>query len=210
MIWLNRAPHLLLASASPRRVELLQQIQVPTKQVFVPSPVGEDEPRYVNETVIEYVIRTTDDKLARALDYVKQQNELQPLYEGESLPILTADTTVAIDQTMLGKPTDTADAARMLSILSGNTHSVYTAISLHYSNQTHRALSHSTVTFEPIGQTQIEQYVASREPFGKAGAYAIQGLGAQFVTKLEGSFSAVMGLPLFELTQILRRAGLIS
>lgn len=203
-MWLNQTTQLLLASASPRRVELLEQIQIPTQQVIVPSPDGEDEPRQVKETVVSYVTRTTDDKLTRALDFIQNHNDLQ------QLPILTADTTVALEQTILGKPTDADDAVRILSLLSGHRHDVYTAVSLHYEQMTYRALSHTIVTFDTLKPTQINQYVASKEPFGKAGAYAIQGLSAQFIKKIEGSYSTVMGLPLFELSQLLRQAALIS
>lgn len=203
-MWLNRVPHLLLASASPRRVEILQQMQIPAKQIRVPTPPGEDEPRKDNEAVRNYVVRTADDKLLRAQQY----NELQPSLQG--LPILTADTTVAIGQIILGKPVDETDALKMLSMLSGTTHDVYTAVSLHHQQRTYRALSHSFVTFDTLSPDQMARYVATQEPFGKAGAYAIQGQGAQFIKQLNGSFFGVMGLPVYELSQLLRNAELIE
>jgi|AntAceMinimDraft_13_1070369.scaffolds.fasta_scaffold10158_4 septum formation protein len=203
-MWLNRVPYLLLASASPRRVEILQQMQVPAKQLIVPSPPGEDEPRKANEAVVDYVVRTANDKLSRAQQHSASQEPLQ------GLPILTADTTVAIEQTILGKPDDEKAALEMLSMLSGVTHDVYTAISLHHNQQTYRALSHSIVTFDTLSPDQMTRYVASGEPFGKAGAYAIQGQGAQFIKQMNGSFSAVMGLPVYELSQLLRQAKLIA
>jgi|UniRef100_UPI004047D508 septum formation protein len=195
------AIHLLLASASPRRLALLEQINVIAQQLIVPSPEGEDEPRNPNETVIQYVKRTTDDKLTRALAYL---NSL------EHCAILTADTTVAMGDNILGKPTDRQDAIRMLSLLSGKTHDVYTAVNLYFKGQTTRALSHSQVTFDSMVIEQIEQYVDTNEPFGKAGAYAIQGMAAQHIQRLEGTYSGVMGLPLHETAQLLRNAGLIQ
>ena len=209
-MWLNRVPYLLLASASPRRVEILQQIQVPAQQVMVPSPPGDDEPRKDNESVRDYVVRTADDKLARAREYTAQPQPSQGYQGLRGLPILTADTTVALEQTILGKPVDETDALEMLSMLSGKTHDVYTAVSLHHEQQTYRALSHSLVTFDTLGADQMARYVATQEPFGKAGAYAIQGLGAQFIKQLNGSFSAVMGLPIYETSQLLRNAKLIA
>jgi len=209
-MWLNRVPYLLLASASPRRVEILQQIQVPAQQVMVPSPPGDDEPRKDNESVRDYVVRTADDKLARAREYTAQPQSPQEFQGLHEIPILTADTTVALEQTILGKPADETDALEMLAMLSGKTHDVYTAVSLHHEQQTYRALSHSLVTFDTLNTEQMAWYVATQEPFGKAGAYAIQGLGAQFIKQLNGSFSAVMGLPVYELSQLLRNAKLIA
>jgi len=192
---------LLLASASPRRLALLTQINVVAEQLILPSPDGEDEPRNPNEAVIQYVKRTTADKMSRAQAYLACLNHCA---------IVTADTTVALGQDILAKPTDRQDAIRMLSLLSGKTHDVYTAVDLYFKGQTTTALSHSQVTFETMTTAQIERYVDSEEPFGKAGAYAIQGLAAQHIQKLEGSYSGVMGLPLHETAQLLRSAGLIK
>ena len=191
---------LFLASASPRRLALLTQINVTAQQLIVTAPEGEDEPRHPNESVIEYVKRTTDDKMSRAQAYL---NSL------EHCAIITADTTVALGQVILAKPKDRQDAIRMLSLLSSKTHDVYTAVDLYFKGQTTRALSHSQVSFETMTIEQIEQYVDTDEPFGKAGAYAIQGMAAQHVQRLEGSYSGVMGLPLHETAQLLRSAGLM-
>jgi len=192
---------LLLASASPRRLALLTQINVVAEQLIVPSPDGEDEPRNPNESVIQYVKRTTADKMRRAQAYLACLNHCA---------IITADTTVALGQDILAKPTDRQDAIRMLSFLSGKTHDVYTAVDLYFKGQTTSELSHSKVTFESMTIEQIERYVDSGEPFGKAGAYAIQGMAAQHIKRLEGSYSGVMGLPLHETAQLLRSAGLIK
>jgi septum formation protein len=191
---------LFLASASPRRLALLTQINVTAQQLIVTAPEGEDEPRHPNESVIEYVKRTTDDKMSRAQAYLDSL---------EHCAIITADTTVALGQVILSKPKDRQDAIRMLSLLSGKTHNVYTAVDLYFKGQTTRALSHSQVSFETMSIEQIERYVDSEEPFGKAGAYAIQGMAAQHVQRLEGSYSGVMGLPLHETAQLLRNAGLM-
>jgi septum formation protein len=191
---------LFLASASPRRLALLTQINVIAQQLIVTAPDGEDEPRHPNESVIEYVKRTTDDKMSRAQAYLDSL---------EHCAIITADTTVALGQVILAKPKDRQDAIRMLSLLSGKTHDVYTAVDLYFKGQTTRALSHSQVSFETMSIEQIERYVDSKEPFGKAGAYAIQGMAAQHVQRLEGSYSGVMGLPLHETAQLLRNAGLM-
>jgi len=191
---------LFLASASPRRLALLTQINVTAQQLIVTAPEGEDEPRHPNESVIEYVKRTTDDKMSRAQAYLDSL---------EHCAIITADTTVALGQVILAKPKDRQDAIRMLSLLSGKTHDVYTAVDLYFKGQTTRALSHSQVSFETMSIEQIERYVDSEEPFGKAGAYAIQGMAAQHVQRLVGSYSGVMGLPLHETAQLLRSAGLM-
>lgn len=191
---------LFLASASPRRLALLTQINVTAQQLIVTAPEGEDEPRHPNESVIEYVKRTTDDKMSRAQAYLDSL---------EHCAIITADTTVAMGQVILAKPKDRQDAIRMLSLLSGKTHDVYTAVDLYFKGQTTRALSHSQVSFETMSIEQIERYVDSEEPFGKAGAYAIQGMAAQHVQRLEGSYSGVMGLPLHETAQLLRNADLM-
>jgi septum formation protein len=192
---------LILASASPRRLALLTQINVSAQPLIVPSPEGEDEPRNPNESVIQYVKRTTDDKLSRAQAYLASLDHCA---------LLTADTTVAIGEDILAKPTDRQDAIRMLSLLSGKTHDVYTAVDLYFAAKTTHALSHSRVTFESLTDQQIQKYVDSNEPFGKAGAYAIQGMAAQHIQRLEGSYSGVMGLPLHETAQLLRGAGLIQ
>ena len=191
---------LFLASASPRRLALLTQINVTAQQLIVTAPEGEDEPHHPNESVIEYVKRTADDKMSRAQAYLDSL---------EHCAIITADTTVALGQVILAKPKDRQDAIRMLSLLSGKTHDVYTAVDLYFKGQTTRALSHSQVSFETMSIEQIERYVDSEEPFGKAGAYAIQGMAAQHVHRLVGSYSGVMGLPLHETAQLLRSAGLM-
>jgi septum formation protein len=124
--------------------------------------------------------------------------------------VLSADTTVALGQEILAKPVDDLDAHRMLSTLSNQTHQVYTAVCLAWDGNTFQALSMSSVRFAPLTPEQIQFYIQTKEPFGKAGGYAIQGIAARFVEHLEGSFSGVMGLPIYETTQLLCKAGLMK
>ena len=123
------------------------------------------------------------------------------------LPVLAADTTVVVAGEILGKPESAADAQYMLGKLSGCEHVVHTGIAVRATGATHVGLSSTAVHFAPLSREQIDAYWASGEPQGKAGAYAIQGLGAVFVTHIAGSYTAVMGLPLFETAQLLRRVG---
>jgi len=211
-MWTNKANKLILASASPRRLELLKQIAVPVEQLVVPavqsvSSDGDDEPRLPGETVTDYVMRTAHDKNQRARAHCHTNDADQ------DVPILSADTTVAMDQTILGKPTDDADAKRILTALAGQTHDVYTAVVLSTSGvdgQTHSALVHTRVTIDAALHDCIDAYITTGEPKGKAGAYAIQGIAAAYVTEVTGSYSSVVGLPLYETAQLLRQAGLYS
>ncbi len=194
-------PHLYLASASPRRHELLLQIGVAHRVLTVPAPPGEDEPRLPGESPLEYVQRTARDKAQRAQAWLNIQD---PLSHDHTLPILTADTTVALGECVLGKPQDEQDAERILNMLSNREHVVHTALVLSTAQQQRFALSTSVVTFHTLTQEDIRQYIETGEPFGKAGAYGIQGYAAQFIKKIEGSYSGIMGLPLFETAQILK------
>lgn len=163
---------------------------------FVVLPVAIDEMVDENETAVDAVARLSQGK---AMAACKAQREFA------TLPILTADTLVAIDTTILGKPRDEADAARMLSRLSGNTHQVHTAVTLiNPSTMLKQTLvSSSDVTFRDVSAREIDAYVATGEPMDKAGAYAIQGLAGLFVSALSGSYSGIVGLPLCETGQLL-------
>jgi septum formation protein len=205
-MWIDPTSPLILASASPRRRALLEQMQVPLQQVVPPKPPGEDEPRLPNESVTAYVQRTAQDKLQQARDHLSLTH---PMPADALPPMLAADTTVAMAQSILGKPIDAQQACEMLQALSGRTHRVYTAIELYANGQHYRALSISSVRFGEMTPAQIDAYVATGEPFGKAGGYAIQGVAAQYIAHIEGSFSGVMGLPLFETAALLRQAGLM-
>lgn len=187
-------PLIYLASRSPRRRELLRQIGVRHRLL----DVAVDERAAAGESPSAYVLRVSQDK-ARA--------GLRALADGERLPVLAADTCVVADGRMLGKPADREQGLAMLRLLSGASHRVYTAVTLGDGELASR-LSVSEVSFRPLEEAEIAAYWASGEPLDKAGAYAIQGLAAQFVSELRGSYSGVMGLPLFETAELLRQAGI--
>ena len=193
-----------LASRSPRRRELLAQIGVRFRVLMfrgMPETDSElDEAPLAGETPGAYV-----ERLARA----KAQAGWKRL-EQRNLPraaVLSADTTVALDGRILGKPADRREAAGMLAALSGRRHQVLTAVALKHEAQTECAVSVSVVEFKPLSAEEIRRYSATGECDDKAGAYAIQGRAAQFVSELHGSFSGVMGLPLYETAQLLERMG---
>lgn len=200
-MWTNQASKLVLASASPRRLELLQQIRVPVETLVVPTP-GEDEPRLLNESVVNYVERTSLEKNTRAQHHIALHRE-----DLQGLPVLSADTTVALGETILGKPRDSENAKDILTELAGKDHDVYTAVTLWHGQQLFH-LAHAKVHISACILDSIDDYIQSQEPFGKAGAYGIQGIAAAYVSELTGSYTAVVGLPLFETAQMLRTLGL--
>ena len=193
---------LYLASQSPRRSQLLGQIGV---SFTVLEPVDDAEAleaQRAGEAPACYVQRVTLAKL-QAAQQALQQRGLPPA------PVLCADTCVALGRRIYGKPRDAQDAARMLAELAGREHTVLTAVALGVPQaEPLQALSRSRVRFAPLLETEIAAYVASGEPQGKAGAYAVQGLAAAFIERISGSYSGIMGLPLFETAQMLRAAGL--
>ncbi len=194
-----------LASQSPRRRQLLDQLGV-RHELLLPSP-DEDaesiEAVLPGEAPTAYVERVTGLKLDAAVARHAQRG-LAPA------PILCSDTTVALGRTIYGKPEDAQDAARMLAELSGREHRVLTAVALQVGPKRLTALSVSRVRFAAMTSAQIGAYVASGEPMGKAGAYGIQGPVAQYVENLNGSYTGIMGLPLYETAQLLRAAGVIG
>jgi septum formation protein len=179
-----------LASASPRRSALLQQIDVPHEV----RPVDIDETPRPGEAPARYARRLAEEK-AHAL--------WATLRAADRKPVLAADTTVALGDEILGKPVDGDDAARILGRLSGRDHEVHTAVALLHEGGTAALVSTSTVSFRDLGPAEIAWYWGTGEPADKAGAYAVQGLGAIFVRHLAGSFSGVMGLPLYETWELL-------
>jgi septum formation protein len=191
-----------LASQSPRRRQLLEQLGV-QYQLLLPDD-GEDtesiEAVLGNELPATYVKRVTALKLASALQRRKRRGLIDS-------PILCSDTTVAYGRSIYGKPLDAADAQRMLAELSGKTHRVLTAVSIGDDRKQVQVLSESRVTFTALSRPQILAYVATGEPMGKAGAYAVQGRAAAFIAKISGSYSGIMGLPVFETAQMLRSLG---
>ena len=204
-------PLLYLASESPRRQELLKQIGIPHTVLRLPPVEGEDEPRRDNETPLVYVQRTALEKAQRAQQWLAQgKPESERLTDRHiNLPILTADTTVALGDLILGKPVDALHAASILGQLSGQTHTVYTAVVLANRTDIYTELSTSLVSFKHLSQTEIAQYIETNDCFGKAGAYGIQGFAARFIRDLQGSYSGVMGLPLYETAELLRTAKVI-
>jgi septum formation protein len=191
-----------LASQSPRRAQLLGQLGI-RHELLLAEP-GEDaealEAVLAGESPTAYVQRVTALKLDAAV--ARQERRGLP-----PAPILCADTTVALGRTILGKPEDARDAKRMLAMLSGHTHRVMTAIALQHGAERGALLNVSHVSFAPIDDGQIAAYVATGEPLGKAGAYAIQGRAAAFIEHISGSHSGIMGLPMFETARLLRQAG---
>jgi septum formation protein len=183
-------PRIYLASASPRRAELLAQIGV----AFQVRPVSVDETPRRREEAAEYVLRLAQEKARVAWS---------ALEEHERRPVLAADTTVALDGEIFGKPDDRASARAMLLRLSGCTHEVHTAIALVHAGGAGSRISSSRVTFRAISGEEIDWYWGTGEPADKAGAYAIQGRGAIFVSHLAGSYSGVVGLPLLETWELL-------
>lgn len=183
---------IILASASPRRMELLDQIKV----TYRVNPVDVDETPLSNEAPLDYVRRLAAEKSAVCAAQL-----------GDSLPVLAADTTVVLGGLIMGKPKDRDDAFAMLRQLSGKMHRVYSAISLR-GREHGQAVSVTEVTFRPLTESEIAAYWQSGEPADKAGSYAIQGMGGVFVESINGSFSGVVGLPLFETAELLSRQGI--
>jgi septum formation protein len=186
------APVLCLASVSPRRHELLEQIGVP----HVLTAPDVDEARLPGEAAADYVVR-----IARA-------KATSVAARGAGLPVLAADTTVMLDGAICGKPRDAEQGIALLLRLSGRSHSVLTAVALAAGGSLQHRLSASEVRFRQLSRAECIAYWASGEPRDKAGGYALQGRGAVFVEHLSGSYSGVVGLPLFETAQLLEAAGL--
>ncbi|MDH4392014.1 MAG: Maf family protein [Aquabacterium sp.] len=193
-----------LASQSPRRRQLLDQLGV-RHELLMPAPGAEADAAEALEAVLpgelpaDYVQRVTARKLQAARARLKARGL-------PAAPILCSDTTVAIGRRILGKPADAAEARAMLQALSGRSHRVLTAVALGTTRRTLAALSVSTVRFAPLDAALIDAYIASGQPFGKAGGYAIQSQLAGWIPAVRGSYSAIMGLPLFETAQLLRQA----
>lgn len=180
---------LYLASASPRRRELLAQIGVPFTTHVVPI----DETAQPGEAPAAYVERLARAKAHAALDTLNDRDAV----------VLGSDTAVVLDGRILGKPVDREDALATLAALSGREHQVLTAVALVSDNRAEARVVTSTVRFKPLDRTQIEAYWATGEPRDKAGSYGIQGLAAVFVSQMQGSYSAVVGLPLCETAELL-------
>jgi septum formation protein len=195
--------NLYLASQSPRRLELLRQVGLtPT---VLPLRTGGDradvtETPLPDEPGIDYVLRLARMKVEAGVS-AQRSRRLPPW------PILAADTTVTQDGQILGKPADAAEAATMLRLLARRTHTVLTAVAAAHQGHIRLALSESQVTLRALSEAEIATYIASGEPFDKAGGYGIQGRAALFIKQLSGSYSGVVGLPLYETAQLLQEVG---
>jgi septum formation protein len=205
---MSDAKFVYLASQSPRRRQLLEQLGVRYELLLADDTEDAEALEVVlpNEAPRAYVQRVTLLKLEAALN--RMQRRGLPL-----APVLCSDTTVALGKTILGKPDDAKHAAQILGALSGQTHRVLTSVAMGTLSKagkplkTEQALSVSNVRFAPLTRTQIQTYVASGEPMGKAGAYAVQGRAAAYIEHISGSYSGIMGLPMFETAQLLREFG---
>lgn len=185
----------ILASASPRRHELLQQIGV---EAIVQS-VDIDETHRTGEAVLAFVQRLAIEKAKRGYDMIENPHDL---------PVIGSDTVVEVNGEILGKPENREHATKMLQKLSGKKHKVHTSVAIVNSSHELIEISSSEVEFMQLDPRQIEEYLLTGEADDKAGAYAIQGIAAQFVARLNGSFSGVMGLPLYETCQLLKKCGI--
>ncbi|GKT12664.1 MAG: septum formation protein [Thiomicrorhabdus sp.] len=184
---------LFLASSSPRRKELLAQlglafevINAPIEEVALPKEMPES-----------YVLRMAIEKALSGFNKVA----------GKAIWVVGSDTAVVLDGRVFGKPRNAADAYNMLSKLSGSHHEVLSAVAVVYDGEVFSDLNRTQVQFKALSEQEIKDYIQTEEPFGKAGSYAIQGLGAKLIASITGSYSAVMGLPLYELNQLLNASG---
>jgi septum formation protein len=198
------APVLYLASKSPRRQQLLRQLEVEFETLLLREAVGRErdvvEEALDGEPASHYV-----ERIARTKAQVGwQRMQSRKLAER---PVLGADTEVVLDGEVFGKPRNADAAIRMIRRLSGRTHQVLTAVALRYRDRTDVEVSLSKVTLRRLGAAEIERYVATGEPLDKAGAYAVQGRAAAFISRLEGSYTGVVGLPLYETAALLGRVG---
>ena len=185
---------LILASASPRRQELLQQIGCEFRIVVSDADELSGDGIPPDRLAAENARRKAEDVAAKA---------------GGNAPVLGADTVVAVDGKILGKPKDAADAARMLRLLSGQQHFVYTGIALAYRGEVYIDVVRTAVWVDTLSDEEITAYIATGEPMDKAGAYAVQGIAAKFIPRVDGSFSNVVGLPLYAVRELVRKAGIV-
>jgi septum formation protein len=205
---MSESKFVYLASQSPRRRQLLEQLGIRYELLLADDTEDAEALEVVlpNEAPRAYVQRVTLLKLEAALNRMKRRG--LPF-----APVLCSDTTVALGKTILGKPDDAKHAAKILGALSGQTHRVLTSVAMGTLPKagkplkTEQALSVSNVRFAALTRTQIQTYVASGEPMGKAGAYAVQGRAAAYIEHISGSYSGIMGLPMFETAQLLRAFG---
>lgn len=197
-------PRIYLASQSPRRRELLKQVGVRFEMLLLRSdprrPADVDETPLAGESPDVYVRRICETKARAGWNALLSRN-LPPF------PVLASDTTVTLDGAILGKPRDREDAAAMLRRLSGRQHQVLSAVAVAFDERVEIRVSSTVVTFAALSEERMQRYVLTNEGHDKAGAYGIQGHAGAFVERIEGSYSGVMGLPLFETVELLRAFG---
>nr|WP_101123378.1 Maf family nucleotide pyrophosphatase [Neisseria meningitidis] len=189
---------LYLGSNSPRRMEILTQLGY--QVVKLPADINETVRQ--NEDPARYVQRMAEEKNRTALTLFCETNGTMP-----DFPLITADTCVVSDGIILGKPHSQAEAIEFLNRLSGKQHTVLTAVCIHYRGNAENRVQTNRVVFKPLSSEEISAYVQSGEPMDKAGAYAVQGIGGIFIQSIEGSFSGIMGLPVYETVSMLQDLG---
>lgn len=197
MLLKTQPPSIYLASRSPRRAELLQQMGV----LFSVVPADIDETPHAMERSDAYVKRLAIEKAQAGYALVLQKAWFE-------MPVLAADTTVSIDGEILGKPQDDEDAYRMLSLMSGRWHEVHTGIAVAHAGHVAMEISSTMVQMDDLSDAVMRAYIASGEPKDKAGAYGIQGIAGSLIKRIEGSYSGVMGLPVYETAKLLKQAGI--
>lgn len=197
MLLKTQSPSIYLASRSPRRAELLQQMGV----LFTVVPADIDETPHAMEQSDAYVKRLAIEKAQAGYALVLQKAWFE-------MPVLAADTTVSIDGEILGKPQDDEDAYRMLSLMSGRWHEVHTGIAVAQAGHLAMEISSTMVQMDDLSDALIRAYIATGEPKDKAGAYGIQGIAGSLIKRIEGSYSGVMGLPVYETAKLLKHAGI--
>ena len=189
---------LYLGSNSPRRMQILTQLGYHV----IKLPADIDEAVKADETPACYVQRMAAEKNQTALTLFLETNGAMP-----DFPLITADTCVVSDGIILGKPRSQAEAVKFLKLLSGTRHTVLTSVHIHYRGNAKNCLQTNHVAFKPLSSEEISAYVQSGEPMDKAGAYAVQGIGGIFIQSIEGSFSGIMGLPVYETVSMLQDLG---
>jgi septum formation protein len=199
---------IFLASRSPRRRELLRQIGVGHDLLLLREDpkrgVDVDETPHAGELPRDYALRVAIAKASAGLQVAARRAG------GVIKPVLAADTTIALDDVIISKPVDAADAQRILKLLSGRSHCVMTAVAVAFAERIETRVSESNVTMNVLDEALIERYIATGEPMDKAGAYAVQGRAAAFISRIEGSYSGIMGLPLAETVELLAAFGIES
>lgn len=198
---INPSKQVILASQSPRRVAILKQMGIGC--VVMPADI--DESQIVNETPADYVLRLAKEKAWAIFNRINELEKLNGQYA--NMPILAADTTVALENTIFGKPENDADAIQMLKQLSGTQHQVHTAVAVVLNQKVEVALNTTLVEMMPLSDAMIAAYIATNEHSDKAGSYAIQGLAGNWIKRIDGSYTGVMGLPVHETAMLLNKIG---